>query len=443
MTEAMIEQTFYRGINTTNQYVVNQLAGGNFTKLPYAEACEILDEMTDTTSAWQSRANVPQGDPHIINLHKELQDHGQAIAELTTTMDQLAKAQLQQIQGPKQVNTMEGVNLLVNKRRQHGQQMQVNQDHYEQGSSGYNQDDGPPIFHQPNNPPPFLPQGPSSSNNEIGRIESIFEQMMKKNANSDAQLASHNTFIRNLEVQLCQISQALNTRPKWALPSDKVVHSKGGNNTDHTMVVTTRSGRGGEASTSKQKEVMSDDVEVHNEDDPIVVEQVSKGNVNGEVRIDIHDNEEETQNDMNPSREHVIDMPEMVMPKSKAPLPRPPPPYPQRLTKQKNKNQFKKFIEMIKSLSINVPLVKALEQIPGYAKFIKDLDPLEAVLLNHDVTEDEGLVEYVNALHDMGSYSYEPRKLSLDLENRKTPQTKPSIKEPPILELKPFPPYLR
>ncbi|XP_070017173.1 uncharacterized protein [Nicotiana sylvestris] len=70
-------------------------------------------------------------------------------------------------------------------------------------------------------------------------------------------------------------------------------------------------------------------------------------------------------------------------------------------------------------------------------------DPLEAVLLNIDVNEDEGRVECVNALHGMGSYSYEPRKLSLDLENRKTPPTKPSIKEPPMLELKSLPPHPR
>ncbi|XP_070005333.1 uncharacterized protein [Nicotiana sylvestris] len=70
-------------------------------------------------------------------------------------------------------------------------------------------------------------------------------------------------------------------------------------------------------------------------------------------------------------------------------------------------------------------------------------DPLEAVLLNLDVNEDEGRVECVNALHGMGSYSYKPRKLSLDLENRKTPPTKPSIEEPPVLELKPLPSHLR
>ncbi|XP_070007305.1 uncharacterized protein [Nicotiana sylvestris] len=69
-------------------------------------------------------------------------------------------------------------------------------------------------------------------------------------------------------------------------------------------------------------------------------------------------------------------------------------------------------------------------------------DPLEAVLLNLDVNEDEYRVECINALHGMGFYSYEPHKLSLDFENRKTPPTKPSIEEPPILELKPLPSHL-
>ncbi|XP_070029845.1 uncharacterized protein [Nicotiana sylvestris] len=67
-------------------------------------------------------------------------------------------------------------------------------------------------------------------------------------------------------------------------------------------------------------------------------------------------------------------MPEPVVPKDKAHLPRPPLFYPQRLANQKYENQFKKFIDTMKRLSINVPLMEALEQMPGYAKFIKDLD---------------------------------------------------------------------
>ncbi|XP_070001901.1 uncharacterized protein [Nicotiana sylvestris] len=158
------------------------------------------------------------------------------------------------------------------------------------------------------------------------------------------------------------------------------------------MVVTTRSGRCGKTSNSKQKEVVSDEVEVQNDDVPIVDEQAREDNLDAEVRIDIHDNEVETQNDVNLSRKHMVGIPETVMPKAKAPFPRPPLPYPQRLAKQKNENQFKKFIEMMKTLSINVPLVEALEQMLGYAKFMKDLVTkkrsmdCEAIKMTHQVS---------------------------------------------------------
>jgi len=163
----------------------------------------------------------------------------------------------------------------------------------------------------------------------------MFEQMMKKNQDSDAQLASHNTSIRNLEVQLGQISQALNTRTKGALPSDTVVNPKGRNN-NYVMAVTTRSGRGGDVNASKQKEILSDEVELQEDEVPLVVENVIDENVNEEVRIDIQEVEVEIQNDVNPSREHIIDMPESVVLKAKAPLLSPPLPYPQRIAKQKN-----------------------------------------------------------------------------------------------------------
>ncbi|XP_070002921.1 uncharacterized protein [Nicotiana sylvestris] len=70
-------------------------------------------------------------------------------------------------------------------------------------------------------------------------------------------------------------------------------------------------------------------------------------------------------------------------------------------------------------------------------------DPLVAALLNLDVNDDESRVECVNALHGMGSYSYEPRNLFLDIENRKSLPTKPSIEEPPIFEFKSLPSHLR
>jgi len=48
----------------------------------------------------------------------------------------------------------------------------------------------------------------------------------------------------------------------------------------------------------------------------------------------------------------------------------------------------------------------------------------------------------VAALSGLGSYSKNPLKLDFDLKNKKTPPAKPSIEEPPKLELKVLPSHL-
>ncbi|XP_070036196.1 uncharacterized protein [Nicotiana tomentosiformis] len=101
-----------------------------------------------------------------------------------------------------------------------------------------------------------------------------------------------------------QISQALNTRPKGALPNDTVVNPKGGNNTGHAMVVTTRSGKGGDAPTSNQRKLVDDEQVVQENE---ILDNVVKANE--EVQIDIDDNVEEAQEEVNPSRDYIVDIP--------------------------------------------------------------------------------------------------------------------------------------
>ena len=48
-------------------------------------------------------------------------------------------------------------------------------------------------------------------------------------------------------------------------------------------------------------------------------------------------------------------------------------PYPQRLKKKKLDNKFGKFMEIFKKLHINIPFFDALEQMPSYVKFMKDI----------------------------------------------------------------------
>ena len=47
--------------------------------------------------------------------------------------------------------------------------------------------------------------------------------------------------------------------------------------------------------------------------------------------------------------------------------------YPQRLKKNKLDKQFTKFMEVFTKLHINIPFTDALEQMPSYVKFIKDI----------------------------------------------------------------------
>ena len=75
-------------------------------------------------------------------------------------------------------------------------------------------------------------------------------------------------------------------------------------------------------------------------------------------------------------------------------MPSPPPPFPQRLVKKTEDGKYWRFITMLKQLSINVPLVKVLEKMPSYAKFMKDL-----VTKKRPVTfEDDDRLQHCSAI---------------------------------------------
>ncbi|KAK4731656.1 hypothetical protein R3W88_024644 [Solanum pinnatisectum] len=89
------------------------------------------------------------------------------------------------------------------------------------------------------------------------------------------------------------------------------------------------------------------------------------------------------------------------------PIPRPPCPFPQRLVKKTGKGKYRWFISKFKQLSINVPLIEALEQVPWYAKFMKDM-----VTKKRAKKEDPGgftipctigLLHFAKALCDLGA----------------------------------------
>ncbi|XP_070035300.1 uncharacterized protein [Nicotiana tomentosiformis] len=207
-------------------------------------------------------------------------------------MNQQGKVQLQQVQSPKQVNAMEGVNMMVNKWKTKGPRATMS-GQFVQEDSGFDQDD--------------------SYNDQEEEVQ----------------------YVNNFQGKRSNFQGS--NQQQWQPQKNE------GNWNSNNQVV--------------QEEEVSSNVMQSN---------------NG-VRIDIDDNVEETQEEVNPSRYHIINIPEPVVQKAKTPFPKPPSPYPQRLAKQNGENKFKMFIDMMKSLSINVPLVEAWEQMSSYAKFMKDL----------------------------------------------------------------------
>nr|XP_009786205.1 PREDICTED: uncharacterized protein LOC104234351 [Nicotiana sylvestris] len=90
-------------------------------------------------------------------------------------------------------------------------------------------------------------------------------------------------------------------------------------------------------------------------------------------------------------------------------MPRTPPQYPQSLAKKNSENQLKKFIDMMKSLSINVPLVEALEQMPSYANFMKDLVTKKRSMICDTIKITHQVSAIVNSmaskLEDLGAFT--------------------------------------
>ncbi|XP_075075775.1 uncharacterized protein LOC142162813 [Nicotiana tabacum] len=155
-------------------------------------------------------------------------------------------------------------------------------------------------------------------------------------------------------------------------------------------------------------------------------------------------------------------------------------------------------MEMLKQIQVNIPLIDSLKEMPGYAKMIKDLmsrkfdfqdlatvtltqtcstvmarliakklsdpgsftipciieavdvileeedealnakDPLVAYLMNLEEVDSKDLVEWVLSLEGQGYWKRELEFETLHLEEIKTHPAKPSIEEPPQLELKPL-----
>ena len=177
-------------------------------------------------------------------------------------------------------------------------------------------------------------------------LNTAFMNETKANMQHQAtQLKNQAAQLRNLEVQMGQMANLLTERQPGSLPSNSEVNPRREGN-EHVKVVTLRSVK-----------------ELAIQEQPLVTEEVETEKV---IHPGQNDN---TEREQPQEKQYVGD-------KTKAKdcsQPIAPILYPQRLKKHKLDKQFTKFMEVFKKLHINILFADALEKMPSYVKFMKDI----------------------------------------------------------------------
>ena len=164
----------------------------------------------------------------------------------------------------------------------------------------------------------------------------------------DTQLNNQAAQLRNLEVQMGQMANILTKRQQGSLLSNSEVNSRREGN-ENVKAVTLRSGK--ELAISGQPSVIGE----------VETEEVIQTSHNDKKKRE-QPQEKKFVGEETEAKDHPI----MIEPI--APIL-----YPQRLKKNKLDKQFTKFMEVFQKLHINIPSANALEQMPSYVKFMKDV----------------------------------------------------------------------
>nr|XP_016473640.1 PREDICTED: uncharacterized protein LOC107795497 [Nicotiana tabacum] len=171
-------------------------------------------------------------------------------------------------------------------------------------------------------------------------------------------VGSHTASIQKLEMQMRDLSKEQNPKQKGQLPSDTIANPKSGRrgSTSHVMAITTRSGK-----------VLQGDIEqeVFGEE----AEQKVEAEEQGVVEIERVPEKEKVQE----VNQEGVKEKEKETSKSPPPIPRPPPPFPRRLIRRVDDSKLEKFYDILKQLLVNIPFLEAFQEIPGFAKYLKDL----------------------------------------------------------------------
>ncbi|XP_070037524.1 uncharacterized protein [Nicotiana tomentosiformis] len=292
---------------------VDASAGGEFLSKSFRECKILLDKMAQN-SGWMTRDSTNTPIIHSVAL-----DPNNSIAEnMATLMTQMSILTKKIDESGQKHNYKENMNYVANYggQRQGGQNWGQQNQQYRLAQQQYNNS---------NNPGAMRPQG-----------QVVLYQMDEKAQQMQEKVVSQDSTIKGIEVQLGQISMALNNHLEQEIARESRTNEtlvpvpiEIDNSTSLTEVTIQHA----QESKSKEKEVAKETEVVQEMTVEAVLEQ-DQTQITGRKR--------------------------------------PPTPFPHRLAKYRKDEQYKKFMEMLKQIQVNIPLIDALREMPGYAKMMKD-----------------------------------------------------------------------
>ncbi|XP_060974658.1 uncharacterized protein LOC133039741 [Cannabis sativa] len=170
-------------------------------------------------------------------------------------------------------------------------------------------------------------------------------------AKNDAVIQSQAASLQNLELQLGHLANELKARPQGSLPSDTENPRRDGK--EECNAIQLRSG----------KNLKNSEEEIKGSGEPTLI-QIDEKLSNKTAQEFADTSPVDTAKGQQPDSQQSAPV---------CSSPKPPLPFPQRFRKQQQDGQFRKFLDVLKQLHINIPLVEALEQMPNYVKFLKDI----------------------------------------------------------------------
>ncbi|KAK8952364.1 hypothetical protein KSP39_PZI003940 [Platanthera zijinensis] len=345
--------TFYNGLQTATMILVDGAAGGSLLKKYPEDAYAILEDLT----ANNYQAYERQGNNNPVSVHQV--DQITSLAAQMASQFNLINKRLDSLSQPSSSAplTVEQLNQISEEANYvGGAQRQIppgfaNHYHPEwrnhpnfswKNNQGMTQPQG---FNQNINP---LPINNNSQPQQLNQRKMTDEFILGMFQKYDSKMVGIESSLRSLETTMGQLANSLSQRPIGTLPSDTTPNPTKDNHNNQCKAIALRSGVEIPSGEGLHEKIREEETRKKPSESSILEKDEL-----GEKK-DVGEKQKEK---LNQKREVVY----------------PPPPFPARLAKSKLDIQFQKFMEIFRKLTINIPFAEALEQMPSYVKFMKDI----------------------------------------------------------------------